>query len=335
MGVQLLEDLNLQILRGFDLKPKTIHKLNSYYICNTNKGVKALKKSKDSIESILIQNDIKNHLIYNGFSNTDSFCISKQNKPYYSFNNNTYVVTDFINNESIDFQDNALFLQLIKTIGKMHSCFKGASLPQGSVPYGADLNIEYSKSLQKLKSIKKRIYNQNRLSNFDVIFIKNYESHIYDIEEAMFSLKETDYAKYRSKAIQERNMCHNVLKKESLILDKDSIGSNIYITNFSKCTIDYHLIDLSSVIKSYLKYTHEDPISIEKIIDTYSKYNTLHDNEIKILYIFLLYPSKFVKVCSHYYFKQRKWGAISMASRLETILEQRAFLNNYANAIKL
>jgi len=329
-----VEDLNVQVLRGFDLKPKTIYKSNSFYICETNKGMKALKKSKDSIENILLQHDIKTHLIHNGFNNTDMFSISKQNKPYYIFNNNVYVVTDFISNESINFQDRISFLELIKATAKLHVSLKNINFKQGDLPSGSDLSVEYSKSLNRLKSIKKKVHNQNRLSNFDVAFIKNYASYVEDINKAIQGLAETNYITYRNKALQEKSVCHNILKKESLIVTRNSSATtldNIYITNFSKCTVDYNLTDISRVIKTYLKYIHEDPVSIEEVIDTYSKYNPLNDDEIKILYIFLSYPSKFIKVCNHYYFKQRKWGAASMTSRLETILEQREFLNKYMN----
>lgn len=331
MEVQLLDDLCIQILRGFDLKATTINKLKSYYICNTNQGVKIIKKVNDSVESILLQHEIKTHLINNGFNNIDSFYLSKQNKPYYNYNNNLYIVSNIAINETFDIRNKDLYLNMIKTISKMHVYFKNTKFNNYNIPLGTDLTIELNKSLKNLKLIKKRIHNKTRLSDFDVIFIKNYKTYINDITQSLFYLKELNYAEYRNKALIERSMCHNLLKKENILLNQ----GELFITNFSACTIDTSLLDLSSVLKKYIINIEEDPLNIEQIINSYCKYNSLCDNEIKLLYVLLMYPSKFIKTCNLYYFKQRKWASTSMVNRLQNIVDYKKHFNNYISFIKI
>lgn len=331
MEVQILEDLNLQVLRGFGLNAIAVYKLNPYYICHTSKGIKAVRKVKDSIQSIEIQSYIKNYLYNKGFYNVDKFYLSKYNKPYYIFNNNIYVVTDFIDNQGMNFNDNTLFLNLIKGISKMHSSLKNIYLSSYSLPYGQDLSNKYNKALQMIYSIKKNINNQSRLSDFDVIFIKNYSKYIDDISKSIVNLKETNYDLYKNTVIKENCICHNSLKKENILIDEGMI----YITNFSSCTIDSNLIDLSNIIKTYLKHIDSNPLNISDIINTYSKYNSLQLNEIKILYVLLLYPSKFIKTCHLYYFKQKKLASSSMVNKLDSIVNQRDFLHSYISTIKI
>ncbi len=324
-----MDDLNIQVLQGFGIRAKRIIKEKSYYICNTNMGYRVIKKSFDTSDNIAFQHKIKEHLYSLGFINTDRYYLSNYKKPYVEYDNNNYVMTDLFDYREADFSDNREFEQIIKNVALMHKFSKGIDF-NCKVNYGNDNVVDlYKKNIIELTNIKKRINNQRKFSDFDVLFIKNYKFYLEQLQDAVELLEKSSLKKYIKKAKTQLCICHNLLKEENILLD----GEIMYILNFSQSYVGYSLFDIVSLIQRYLKYTPIKRLSIYNIFDIYDKYNPLEKEEIEIIYPLLKYPNKFIKLCSQYYSKKRTWTPSAITNRMENIVNTRDYYYSYLESL--
>lgn len=316
----------IDVAKCFNLNILNIEKHKSYFLCDTKSGLFAIKKVMESPKNINLAHKIKIFLNKKNFFQVDKFYLSNQNIPFVIHNDNAYILTDLTESNSVDFGDSEIFLYLVATIAKMHNHLRNTNI---KAPIGPDLSTVYENSLKNLVSIKKKIYNQSNLSDFDVLFLKNQNNYIEDINNAKELLSNTKYIFLRNKAVFQNSICHNNLRKESLIFS----NNQIYITNFFGSTVDYYLVDLCNIILNHIKFSLT-PVSISDIINTYSKFNQINDFEIKVLYAMLLYPYKLIKICKIYYGKKRGYVPNGLLANLQNNLEKREALYKYISSIK-
>lgn len=325
-----MEDLNATILRGFAIKPKNIVKNKHYYICDTNKGYIVIKKTFDNLENIIFQHDIKEHLYNCGFTNIDRFFLSTTQNPYFLFANSTYIATNYIPYNETEFSNKAQFEEVIKNIAIMHKLLMNVKFSD-IIFYGeSDIVLGYESSLQNFNNIKKRITSQSRLSDFDVIFLKNYSFYKKVILESISILNDTNIKKQIGFAKENNIVSHNLLKEENILINSDLV----YITNFTNSNINPQILDISFLIRRYMKIFQQENFSITEIIHIYTKYNNSFTcDDFKILYPMLKFPYKYLKICFQYYSKKRTWAPSAIINRMETLISNKDLTEQYIETI--
>lgn len=323
-GGVVIEALNYQVLRGFNLKPGNVLKQKGNFIVNAHGKRSMLQKTDENINHILFSHDIKNFLKENNFKNVDHFSLSINNTPYYTYNNENYIMTEAPEAEQMDFSKVELFLRLVSDTALMHKILKEMRF-SGEAFKGGNMLKRLSDSKNQLSKIKRQIGNSGRMSDFDVVFLKTYEEYMEKISLALDILRTENYMQESGN----KSICHNILKKENIYVK----NGEIFFSNFSKASFDYCIFDLSSLIKRYLKHNTEKRIDIYQIVDTYAKVNPIGDEEINILYAFLLYPEGFVNVCESFYYKKRSFIPSSMERKLILETEGRRKYEEYINRL--
>lgn len=312
------------MLKGFNLKPGNVLKQKGDFIVHAHGKRSVLKKTDESINHILFSHDIKNFLKENNFNNVDHFGLSINNTPYYTYNNENYIMTEAPEAEQMDFSKAELFLRLVSDTALMHKILKEMNF-SGEEFKGKNMLRVLADAKGKLNRIKRQVGTSGRMSDFDVVFLKTYEEYIEKISLSLDILRTENY-------IQEfgnKSICHNILKKENIYVR----NGGFFFSNFSKASYDYCISDLSSLIKRYLKHNTEKHIDIYQIVDTYDKINPIGQEEINILYAFLLYPEGFVNVCESFYYKKRSFIPSSMERKLILETEGRRKYEAYINGL--
>jgi spore coat protein I len=311
-----LEDLNVQVLNGFKVRANRIVKEKSYYICSTNDGVRVIRKSADSRAHIVFQHSLKEQLYERGFSGTDRYYTTAEGAPYFELGENTYVMTGLFRHREADFGNITDLEKAMHKVAAFHSTARGLEFEQSF--YGSENTLDsYRKQAVEFDAIKKQIGQRSRLSDFDVIFLKNYDSYRRLIRESLQILEHTNLTQLQSVAKSENAVCHNLLKEEHLLID----GIKVSLIGFSQAAIDYYVFDLCSVIQRYTKNRGKSNMNICEVLELYDKHRTLAKHDILILLGLLKYPSKFVKICRQYYSKKRTWTPSAIINRLEGIVE--------------
>lgn len=326
LEVYELDEIINNIVEAFNLKAKTISKSKYMYICKTDKGVKVLKPVNISAEKIEFCHKVKESLYKSGFVNLDRFQLSVLEKPYHIYGNTPYVLTDYINYPETDLTNMYQIKEIITTLAKLHNISKNnkyyEEIPESET---TDICSEFKKSLERLKVLKKFASNQKQLSDFDVMFIKNYSYYCNEASDSLNILEKSEFSNLQNEAYNKKMICHNSINEENFLIS----SNGLYITNFNLCSIDCSLIDLAEFITRYIRKHGEDYLSINEIIDLYNVINPINDNELKILYAIIKFPLKYINVCNSYYSRRRSLTPNSITNRLKTIIEKKEHQSEY------
>ncbi len=322
-----MDELSKQVLKGFFVKPSKIIKDKNSYLVYEEEGIRVIKKCFDSLESISLAHLCKEHLASQGFFQTDRFYLSAINKPYFIFEDKVYTMSDYLDGRPSSFALKEEFKKIIKALAIMHRLLKNMDTEQQE-PISITNGLQ--KDMARLLAIKKRLKTQSRLSDFDVLFLKNYDYYIDKLALSLDGLIKTDIAALEARALVERSICHNLLKEENILISK----KDLHITSFTGCTIDTPLKDLASLIQRYGKKLPEDYLGLEEILWIYSKYNPLSAEDIETIYYLLQIPGRFIKICGMYYSKKRSWTPSALTVRIEGIISEKAKYEEYVSSIK-
>ena len=317
-----MEDLNMQVLLEFGVKPRRVVKEKSYYICHTDKGIRVVRKSFDTACHIMFQHRVKEHLAQLDKPNkkiirTDSYYCSNTGEPYVNFEDNIYVMTDLFPYKESDFGRSDEIEKIIEATAIFHICARDAKLSDGHTHFAEDdLVGKYKRNITELSAIKKKIGIQKRMSDFDVLFLKNYQYYMNDLLTSIEILEKTNLQSYIQKARGLGQVCHNLLKEENVFYH----NGHLYILGFSHAAIDYSLYDVCSVIQRHVKDMPKEPLSIHRLMELYHLTNPILAEEVEILYALLKYPYKFIKICNQYYSRKRTWTPSVLNNRIQHLI---------------
>jgi CotS family spore coat protein len=323
-----LDDLSIKVLRAYDIKNAGIIKEKGAYRVRLASGDFLIRKTNQAAKKIQFQHEVKENLYLAGFQNIDRFHFSTQNKPYVQLDDDIYTMTDYINYPEACFSNNADFMRILESTAKMHALLRRKNFEYASDSdfFCEDISIpEYEKSLQRIKKIKSGLNIEKRLSDIDVMFLKNYDYYTNRIAQSISKLKSSKFEDYVKKSISGGYVRHNNLKEENIFVN----GANVYITNFSEISVGYYLFDLENIIRRYMKNLPKDCVPIKEAINEYNKYNELSEDETEILAALLLYPQKFIKVSAQYYSKKHAFIPGSIYSRMKAEIDNREIYGKY------
>lgn len=314
-----MEELNKQIPAGFNIKPKSIIKSRLSYICRTDKGMRLIQKTQTSEEKLLFTHALKQHIEKSGFFVADKFYISNQNTPYYVFENETYIMTHFNETEDSDFTSSDDIKEIVRITARFHNSAKNFVFPKGKIYPGINLTEYFLKQLQKFKSIKKQLSSKSCLSDFDVLFIKNYDYFYSEAAEALDILKNSAYNKLYDNSIQKSYICHNALKEETVIKLKNKFS----IISFENASAAPCLWDFADILNRYIRKHVPPAAEISGLIEIYNSENAITSDEVNVFYAILKFPLKYIKTCCDFCSKGLPFTPNSVINRMKTIIEQK------------
>ena len=315
-----MEDLNINVVRGFGIKHKYITKEKSAYICHTDLGKKIIRKVTLDANQILFQHELKKHLHDNGFCHLDMYVLSAQNKPYFEWNQEKYTMTDQIQGKQADFQNKEDFKKVLIGTAQFHKLSENFLYEGQTVSKNDRIHESFDRKIKELALIKKRLRKYTSLSDFDVIFIKHYDYYMELMVRAKDMLAHSAYDQLVAEAKRKNTVCHNVLKEENILFNSKG---EMVLSHFNDISVDPHIIDLAELIKRYVKILPEDHLSLGEMIEIYSRIQPVSDAELAVLEALLLFPSKFLKICSQYYSKKRSWIPGALNSRMQNLIAKK------------
>jgi CotS family spore coat protein len=319
-----VEDINYKVFKEFGVKPFSLTKERFSYICSTDKGIKIIKKNAYKKDNIIFQHEVKEYLYNAGLCNTDRFIVSLKGLPFVNLDDNLYTMTELINYRQTNFYDKDDLYKVTKALAKMHK--KATYVPfSGKIFYQDNPLASIEKNIADINNIKKRILLQKKLSDFDVFFIKNYDFYKNALENCLNNDYIHTYHDIIKNTKNTNSIIHNLIKEENFMHHNNLV----YYTGFSRCKVGYHIIDLCSLIKRYIKKAPNTSCEVYNILNIYSKYNSLNKYDIGILCILLKHPLNFLKVSGLYYSKKRTWAPSSFVNKMEALEGTRYIYQNY------
>lgn len=307
------------VVQGFGLESRRVHREKSYFVVATGTGSLIVRKSLDARNCIEFAHAIKEHLAENGFKHTDRFLLSRDGKPFVEHEGDVYVCTELHQLREACFADPEDVLAVVSQVGLMHKLAEGFAAPRRINDISKmddDIVWAVRRDISDMVAIKKKIGLNGGLSDFDVIFIKNYNFYLGVMEEVLQEITATSINEYVQHAKAEGNIVHNRLKEETLLLG----NGEVYIENFTGSRPGYCIFDLTALISRYIGENLGDALPVFALLEQYDKKRSLRLEDIRIVMSLLRYPFKFIRLCRSHYSKRRTWTPSSILGKMHEII---------------
>jgi spore coat protein I len=326
-----LEDINY-IAKNFDLDVTSFAKKKSYYILNTDSGLYKLSKSLLQPENIEFMHEMKEHVSNSVNIETDRFLLSASGGPYFLNDDGLYTITRHKELRHSDFSDAPGFSNAVEAIAKLHKGLINIEFKSKKIYLATDIISDLENKFKRFEAVKKLIKQQRRLSDFDIYYIRNFDYYKNKIQKSIGLLKQTNITGIMSNAAGNNSVCHLLLKQENICLDK----GRFYFRDFSEARVAPHIFDLIYIIDRYIKDLPKVHLSINEIISLYLKINPgLYTEGLKIIYPLMSFPNRYLKICDKYYSKKRTWAPVSMAKKMDYIINGYKAYLEYIDEIDL
>lgn len=323
-----MEELIYKIVKQFNFKLKFFKKSKYMYICSTDKGIKVIKQTNIDCEKIIFLNDLKKHLCLNGFYHIDNYNITSSGLPYVNIDDAIYIMTDYNKDgEEYEFCDIFETRRVIETVARLHKATIGFDKSFKTKKNVTILDV-FEKKQKKLKDIKRFVNKQKNMSEFDFMFIKNFQYFYEKTQKSIEILKKYNYNDLNLNK-QCQMICHNNLKEENIIISKE-----IFLINFENVAQKHYINDLAMFILRYIRKHGKEFLSLNEILDIYNKINPIENKYLPILYAILNFPERYIDICKSFYDKKRSFTPISIANQFENILKLKEYHLDYIKAIK-
>ena len=321
-----MDELNPTVLNGFGLKLKGFSRTRGAYMCNTDKGIKQVKRNDMKLEDIVFVHNAKQQLYNNGFESIDKFELSLEGLPYFIFDDEIYTVSNYIEGVEIDLSRN--LIEVSRTLATMHK--SATEVRSNKSEKNGDLISVLEKRITEMSRLKKRILQLSSRSKLDVMILKNYD-YYYDLaQKSMEMLKNSDYRELMKNAFNNGDFCHNNCREENFILNV----KDLYIVNFEECENNLHITDLANIIRRCIKNLSCTEKDAFLILEEYSKIRDISYQEKKVLMAMLIFPYKFLKVCNKYYNSRKNWVQNNISYSLEQYCSNKEKNENFLKILE-
>ena len=295
-----------EIFKQFGINVGRCYKFRGNYICETGEGTKAIRISEYSPDQIVLEYNIKQHLIEKGFTCLDQLYISSHNTPYVIYHNRVYVMTDWNNGQAADFYNINDINKSIKMLADIHIAGKGFSNFPKELKQIQIKNIghTYEKRYIETNKLKRKIEGQGTKTEFEVLYLKN--GHIYQDfqEKSMEIICKNKYKKLIDKATKKQSIAHGKYTYHNIIAISPT---STMITGFEKSKYDVQLTDLVYIIRRVMQRNQWDINLLISIIEAYNKLSPLSKQEWDLMKGMIIFPEEFAKLCNQYFNSKRRW----------------------------
>ncbi len=294
-------------------------------------GVKCIKKANYGIERLMFIYEVKEYLVKNGFSFVDRFLKTPEGNPYTIYNNEIFVLTDWIDGRECDFDSITDVKTAVEILAKFHHHALGFIASDGT-KIRSELGRlpitlrKRSEELLKLKKIAKK-----GKDRFDYLYMENVD---FFIEKSLNSLKAIDspvYERLIQKAQKNGELCHRDYSYHNLIFSKES---RIHIVNFDYCCHEIKVYDIVSFLRKIMSECNWNVEVAMSVINWYDTINKLDQDEIDIIVGLMEYPQKFWRIANRYYNSRRTRPERGFYNKLSDVVSEKEFFIDFLDKFK-
>lgn len=344
-----MEDRNQELLRQYNIKIYNTYRIRGAFILETDKGLKLLKMLDGSKNRVEFENIILKHLTSLNYTYVDMYVINSLGEIVTEdTQGNKCVLKNWYPGEECNLRDESDVYEAALNLATIHSLLREVPLTDEQVEFNGctDLLELFDKRNRELKRVRGYIRDKRKKNEFELCYLNSYDEFYKQATSATKLLEELDYKEMQNAAIKNKCVCHgnytyhNVIKLNNGISNQGSfknyqyseklsaanIGEShnnmIVTTNFDKSYVGIQIMDLYQFMRKVMEKNDWDLDIGSMILDTYENILEITKNELKLLYILLLYPEKFWKITNFYYNGKKSWVPQRNIQKLIGIGEQ-------------
>jgi hypothetical protein len=216
----------------------------------------------------------------------------------------------------------------------------------------------FDKRNRELKRVRSYIREKRKKNEFEMCYMNCYDAFYEQALEATRILGSSNYSELLTNAIENKHVCHGNYTYHNVIILKSSrmggesfkksdginavsaagirrmMSTNMATTNFDKAYVGIQIMDLYHFMRKVLEKNDWDLDLGSMMLDTYTDIIPINGEELKLLYILLLYPEKFWKITNFYYNGKKSWVPQRNIQKLIGIQEQTERKNKFLKCLE-
>lgn len=187
------------------------------------------------------------------------------------------------------------------------------------------LRYESEKKRSEIARARQFIRKKACKNDFDLLFLKEYNRFMKQIEYADNYLTQEEYQKLEDFVRDKKLYCHGDCNHHN-ILFSDGI---VYIQNLERCRPDLQIKDLYLFVRKVCEKNNWSFDFGRACIDAYMEEMPVSHEEIKYLYTRFCYPEKFWKIANGYMNHKKSLLPNRQKEKLEALLEMEEIRNAF------
>lgn len=322
-----MNEKGIGVLEKYDLGVIKTGRTRGAVLCETNKGYKLLKEYSGTLQRITFEEELLKYIRDNGYYNIDCILRNKENELITADEEgNLFVIKDWYIGRESDVGSKSDIYQCAEKLARIHNitcnpAFSSARIYKDLVY--ENLIIEYEKHNRELKRVRTFMRSKRRKNEFEVNVLNCFDTFYSLGEEAKYMLINSPYIRIFGEAKDKQSICHGNYNYHNIIFT----GNEVAITNFGRATINILITDLYNFLRKVME-KHNWNLDIGyNIIESYNRIRPISNDELKLLYIMLLYPEKFWKIVNYYYNSNKAWIPGKNTDKLKVICWQNDLKN--------
>lgn len=330
-----MENLKKTIEQNYGIEAIELEKIKNVYKVKTDRGYKCFKISKYGIEQFNFIICAIQHLLDKGFSEILPFNLTKEGDRFIKLSEGYGFLIDWVDSREADFKNPIDLKMCVDTLAKLHLTSRGFNFGLGAKGrrYLGKWPIKFQKRCDELLYFKAIIKSKENLTEFDNIFLKNFDFNYKQALKSIKDIKESNYMEIMERHKDHYEFCHHDTANHNFLITPDF---KMYMIDFDYCIIDTHIHDLASIIIRNLKHGNWNFETLEYILDAYNESITVYDDELQSIFYFMEFPQDFWQVGLQYYVEHQPWEEEFFMRKLNRIVkdskEKAEFLGNHVKS---
>lgn len=315
-----MEDKQEAAIAGYDLTVHKRYRSRGGWVLETSAGPRLLREYDTIRSHFMMENEIKQYLIRNGFSMVDDVVPNKEGNAVTELGTGEkFVMYNWFLGDECDLRSEACLVAAGQNLGRLHKAVLGYSQPESAAGEAGGLLEQFQKHNRELKRVNGYMKNKKRKTEFEIYAINCFQGYYDKACEAADRLANSAY--YASLQKQPYSICHGDYNYHNLIMT----GRGVATIGFEKSGYGIQLLDLTYFMRKTLEKNGWSKAAGEAVIKGYDKASTLNAEQIEFIYTMLSYPEKYWKLMNHYINKKKSWLSAKSLEKLKDVksLEKR------------
>lgn len=319
-----MQDYEKKVLEKYRVDVNGTRKIRGAILCDTTQGIFLLKEVTAPAGRIPALCELYDHLIECGYNRVDCIIANEEGEYVTALEDGKkYMLRQWFRGRECDLRKPAELLEASGNLAKLHTLMK-INLPM--MPMADRLGHEYERHDRQLRKVRRFVRGLTSKSEFELAFLKHFDSMYQWAEIAGDLLEKSDYERLYQRSLAEHSLVHGEYNYHNILIKcEESHGGRTEImatTNFDKFKQNIQVEDLYYFLRKVMeKHGWKERLG-DNMLNAYSAIRPLSGEETEYLKIRLAYPEKFWKIANSYYHSNKAWISVKNVEKLNTAIRQ-------------
>lgn len=321
-------DLCVDLFDRFDISVKDVIPVRDVFILCTDKGDKILKKADCCIDEIEYIYSAVTY-IKRKFNRVFDFVKARDGKIYTIWNDDMYFLMDMVKGRECDFNNPLDIASASRGLAELHEASEGFRYNNPNKMQVGKMIDNFKRKEEEMTIFKSIAQIHEHKSEFDDIFIANYDFYHNRINKSIECLSDSPYLKISSEE-DKIVLCHHDLAHHNILIYDDKA----YFIDFDYAVIDIRVHDICNFMTKVCKNFAYDIEKAKLIIENYSKISSIDSRELSVLYGMLIFPEDFYNISKDYYTRRKDWDDEVFVSKIKAKIANKVYKEEFIDNFK-